>query len=470
MQKVRISALRPGLIFDQSVFTPNGQKLLNAGTCLTDRHIDVLRRHGEFEVILAQSADDLVAAGIVEQVDSNALKVGQKAQTSLITKAGQVILEQGEEIEEHHLEALRAGGDAFATKPDAATDEEGKPNNLRRERIVLADALVEEVERKTRPEHLRVTPESRTDWLTPKLGGKWPTPKELSEKRNQMVEKLRQLYIHIEAGLSVPVEKFDPIIDELVAALRCHPRQFTQLALLTPRREDYLPDHAFTVTVLAMATTLQLRWPLESVREVALAGLVFDLGMLLIPERIRTGSSELTDIDRSRVRRHPIFSLAMMQTVSGVPALIQLAALQHHERENGTGYPRGVRRDNICDFARVIAAADTYAATTEPRHYRKPKLPYIAMEETLRLASTMSFWKPAVRAMVQAAGLFPVGSYVKLSNAINAHVVAANPEQLDRPTIQPLNVHGEPEGEPIDLAAVNKASLAVVRPLPGPIG
>ena len=156
----------------------------------------------------------------------------------------------------------------------------------------------------------------------------------------------------------------------------------------------------------------------------------------------------------------------MLQAVENTALpIIQLAALQHHERENGSGYPRGTRKDATCDYARVLAVADSFAATTEPRHYRKPKLPYIAMEEIIRSTSAMTFWKPAVRALLGAAGLFPVGSFVKLSTGKNAHIIASNPQQLDRPTIQPLGPDGQPQGPAIDLAIVPKADLAVVRPI-----
>jgi HD-GYP domain-containing protein (c-di-GMP phosphodiesterase class II) len=201
------------------------------------------------------------------------------------------------------------------------------------------------------------------------------------------------------------------------------------------------------------------------VKDVGLAGLVYDLGMLLVPERIRAGTEKLADVDRARVQRHPIFSLSMIQSIQTVPPIIQLAALQHHERENGTGYPRGTRRDNVCDYARVLAVADSFAAATQHRTYRKPKLPYIAMEETLRSTTNMALWKPAVRALLEAAGLFPVGSYVKLSNGRNAHVLASNPKQLDRPTIQPLDETGKPTGDAVDLASKKPGELSVVRPL-----
>lgn len=71
--------------------------------------------------------------------------------------------------------------------------------------------------------------------------------------------------------------------------------------------------------------------------------------------------------------------------------------------------------------------ADVFAALTSPRHYRRNKLPYVAMEQIVRSAAAGQFDKPAARALVQAAGLFPVGSFVRLSSNRIARIVAANP-------------------------------------------
>lgn len=455
MQRIRINHLEPGRAFRESLFCRSGQKLIGPNIPLTQSHIRAIRRSGETEVFSAQNLEELVAAGLVHRVDQSRLALGQKAQEGLLTGAGQVLLEEGEQIEEHHLDALRASGGVFQSVRTLPSD--------RRERILLADALVEELEQEVRGMPFRIRPATDNSWIHEEDERAWPALSELTRQRNHAVDTLRQLYARIEAGVTVPLQSFDPMLEHLMEGVSHHPRQFTQLALLCPRREDYLPDHAYTAAVLAMAIAANLNWPRSDVREVGLTGLLFDLGMLMIPHRIRVGGCELSDIDRSRVQRHPIFSLAMLQAVGEAPLIARYAALQHHERENSSGYPRARRREAICDYARVIAVADSYAATTEPRHYRRPKMPYVAMEEALRSASAMVFWPPAVRALVRAAGLFPVGSYVKLSSGDNAHVIASNPDQVDRPIVQPLDHDGQIKGGPIDLGMMDKQTLAVVR-------
>ncbi len=449
-----------GQVHEHSIFSESGQKLIGPGVELTERHIQALRRCINGDVIVAESLDDLARDGLLQSVDRAKLRVGQRAHRDLITTNGKMLLEAGENIEQHHLDALEASGDPYLGQDRPTTD--------RRERILMAEVLVEQLEAQLSTMKLRVEASEDADWITPANPEEWPAVEELADFRAQAVEKLRRTFAKIEAGAPVDAGVFEKILDDLMDRLSHHPTRFPQLALLCRRTGEYMADHAYTAAVLAMAIAAQMRWPREHVRTVGFAGLVYDLGMLLLPERIRSGACELTEMDRQRVNRHPIFGLAMLEAVPDVPRIVRLAAMQHQERENGSGYPFGKRKASICDYARVIAAADAYAATTEPRHYRQPKLPYAAMEETLRFAAAQVFWPPAVRALVSAVGLFPVGSYVKLSNGRLAHVLACHPEQVDRPMIQPVTPEGDAMDEPIDLKAVHKDELSIVRPIPAP--
>ena len=464
MQRIRISHIQLGQTFEQSLFLSSGQKLLGPGIAITERHLAAMRRSGDTEVVAADSVDDLADAGMLNRYDASSLSVGQRSAQGVLTRGGQVLLEPGQEVEQHHLDAVEAGGDAvYQSDEDEAGGE-------RRDRILMADALLDELEQQIPTLPLRVKAAGQTPWLAPSPADDWPHPDRLSAQRDQKVEALREIFAKIEAGVNLPLSTFDPILDELMDCLTHHPTRFTQLALLCPRRQDYLPDHAYTVAVLAMSIAANMTWPKDDVRRIGLAGLIADLGMLLVPERIRTGGCELTDVDRSRVHRHPVFTLAMLQAVDDVPALVQLAGVQHHERENSSGYPRGKRKEAICDYARLLAVADTFAAGTEPRHYRRRKLPYTVMEETLRAASNVELWTPACRGLVQSAGLFPVGSYVRLTSGDNAHVIESNPRYVDRPVVQPLDAEGEPKQKPIDLGRLNKQQLAVVRPIASATG
>jgi len=444
------------------MFLPMGQKVVPPNTTITARHMQMLLRQSSPEVILADSVEELADEGVLDALDDQSIRVGHTASRDVIGAGGNVVVEAGEPVEEHHVDAAAQG----AYSPNQEGNERAR---IRKERMAVADALIDQLRQRTAKADLRIKPHEREIWdAAPPAGSEWPAADELNAFRERQVEALRELYGSIESGLDVQADSFRGIVDALWSMLLNHRERFTQLALLVPRRDDYLPEHAICVTVLAMATGAQLTWSEQDVKLAGLAALTCDLGMLLIPQRIRVGGEQLTDIDRGRVQRHTVYSVAMLQSVHHLPDIVRLAAWQHHERENGSGYPQNVRGGSICDLARIIAVADVFAALTSPRHYRRNRLPYVAMEQMVRSAAAGQFYKPATRALVQAAGLFPVGSYVKLSDDRIAHVLASNPNHLDRPVVQPLDKEGRHSGAPLDLACMPAKALAVTRPIAEP--
>lgn len=463
MQRIKLSDLAEGQTYKKCLFSPLGQKVADPAEPVTAAHKEHLRRQGHEEVLLAGGLDELAAEKVVQHFEAWKLQAGVSVEHGILSAAGQVLLEPGQTVEQHHLDAIDASGKIYAMPAHGTQD--------KRRWQIISEALVKEIERNITVADLRVALASENPWPAEAPVGDWPDRQRLAAIRQEGVEKLRRLYAHIQASLHVNVQEFVESADELMGWLAGHPSRFTQLALLAKRREDYLPDHGYTVAVLAMSIARRLRWTRENVRQCGVAGMLFDVGMLMIPQQVRNSSEALSDVDRSRVLSHPAYTLGLLELVDGVGQEMRLAGLQHHERENGTGYPRGLRKDAISDMARVIAVADIFAAMTEPRKYRLPKLPYMAMEELLHAASSVTVWKPAVRALVQAAGLFPVGSFVKLSDGRSAQVVGAHADQFDRPIIQPVRASGKEQedetvawdGQPIDLAEVPKSRLTVVR-------
>ncbi|NBB83452.1 MAG: HD domain-containing protein [Alphaproteobacteria bacterium] len=462
MRRLRVSSIQEGDCYEQAVFLAAGQKIVPARTPITAHHVQRLGRQGDAEVLLADSVDELAAEGVIEKLDGEPLGVGHNTAPDVIGAGGSVAVEAGQPVETPHVDATARGADAPAVQASERA-------RLRKERMAVADGLIEQLRRRAARLDLRMRPREGEIWDTTATGDwPWPALEDLVAFRESQVETLRKLYGAVESGLEVNAQAFSEIVDALWPMLLDHRERFVQLALLVPRRDDYLPEHVICATVLAMATAAQLTWSQQDVKLTGLAALTCDVGMLVIPQRIRLGGEQLTDVDRGRVHRHTVYSVAMLESVADLPDVVRLAAWQHHERENGSGYPQTLRGEAICDLARVVAVGDVFAAVTSPRHYRRNRLPYEAMEQMVRSAAAGQFYKPATRALVQAAGLFPVGSYVKLSDERVAHVLAANPNRLDRPVVQPVDAEGQPDGAALDLARLPAGAVSVERPVAAP--
>ncbi len=464
MKQINVFGIQEGARFEMALFLPSGQKLLNAGVVINARHLGVLQNLSDTELYLATSVNELVEAGVVRGIDRQQLRAGQRATQDVLGAGGQIVLEQGQEIEAHHIEAMANG--AFAGAPQTEAD----ITRRRRDRMMLADASVEQLERDASTLVLRVVPASQTIWANRPAApaAPWESIEPLLQDRAAFVEQVRQWLSRLEAGLPVTLESVQQLVGSMYDLLLNQPQRFPQLALLCPHATSYLADHSFCVAVLAMATAAHMNWPAADVKRIGTIALLYDIGMVLVPDRIRTGGCSLTDIDRQRIQRHPAYSLTLIEQVTGIDPILKLAAYQHHERETGVGYPVGVRADRICDYAKILAITDVFAAATGPRAYQATKLPYVAMEEIIRSAAAGIFDKLATRALVKAAGLFPIGSYVLLSTRQIAHVLAANPAKLDRPLIRLHTEDGQPTEQCIDLAIIPADKISIVRPAPAP--
>ena len=134
-------------------------------------------------------------------------------------------------------------------------------------------------------------------------------------------------------------------------------------------KSPYTLGHTRAVAELTTAAATGLSWPAGEVTHVRRAALLHDLGRLGVSNAVWDKPGELTAAEWERVRLHPYLTDRMLASAPGLASLADTAA-QHHERLDGSGYPRGLRGDAISAPSRLLAAADTYVAKTEPRPHR----------------------------------------------------------------------------------------------------
>src|SRR5215472_11908867 len=139
-------------------------------------------------------------------------------------------------------------------------------------------------------------------------------------------------------------------------------------------KSPYTLGHTRAVAELTAAAAAELAWPADDVAHVRRAALLHDLGRLGVSNAVWDKPGALTPAEAERVRLHPYFTERML---AGSPALAALGATAalHHERLDGSGYPRGLRGDAITPAGRLLAAVDTYVTKTEPRPHRPAQSP-----------------------------------------------------------------------------------------------
>lgn len=236
-------------------------------------------------------------------------------------------------------------------------------------------------------------------------------------------------------------------------------------------REQSLADHCLKMSTLGMALAIELGMDEENCTRVGIAGLLHDWGMGAVPEELRTANRTLTEREMFEIRKHPCHTVDMLEKMNGVPPVVPLAVYQVHEQPNGRGYPRGRVGRSIHHFARILAVADSFAALTSPRPHRAALSPYAAMECVVKLARKGVLDSATVRALLRVMSLFPIGSYVGLSDNRVARVIRRNGDRYATPIVQIVQ---DADGAPVDpenpahVLDLSDCPLSVVQALPTP--
>ncbi|MBL8747027.1 MAG: HD domain-containing protein [Phycisphaerae bacterium] len=465
MRQIDATTLRPGVRLPLAFYTRQGVKLLSASTVLTEAMCRMITQSKWGDLFLASSASDLQESALLRLVEPAG--EGTVAPADVVTAGGVLAVEAGERIERHHAEAYELG--AFLGTP------EKEDQRLRAARMKIADQCVLDLSAEWSRLPLRIRSAPTPAWAAPRAAfgpthAEWPDETRLADFRGERVRRFQRVFARILSGLPVALGEVSLLVAELVHLQRTHPERFTQLALLAPRGEDYLPEHCYAVACLSVAIAARLQWSDDHVRLAGLAGLLSDVGMGLVPADLRISGRTLSEMEINRVRRHPTYSVVMLDAVEGLPETVRRTAYQHHERENGSGYPCGLRGRLICDLAKVVAIADAFAAAAARRRYRSAKRPYEAIEEIIMQASIGVFDKRCVRALVEAAGLFPVGSHVMLSNNTPAVVVGVQPGAIDRPIVRVVqhSTQGTTLGLTVHLTDFSRNELWISQPIDPP--
>jgi HD-GYP domain-containing protein (c-di-GMP phosphodiesterase class II) len=234
---------------------------------------------------------------------------------------------------------------------------------------------------------------------------------------------------------------------------------------------DDLAARSLESSLLAMAIGIEMGLDAENISNLGVAGLVHDWGMMQVPLEIRTANRKLNQVEMLEIKKHPIHSLEILQRVSALPRVVSLISYQVHEKVNGNGYPRGRRGNSIHQFARILQVADAYTGMTSQRPYRPPMMRYAAMECLLRMAKEKSVDPDVVRALLKIQSLFPIGSFVILSNSAVAQVIRRNQDKYTQPIVRVLQ---DSEGNPANLdddstlIDLSDSELTVQQAMPAP--
>jgi len=225
--------------------------------------------------------------------------------------------------------------------------------------------------------------------------------------------------------------------------------------------KNYLATHSVRTTILSIVIGSFLKLPPYRLIELGVAAIMHEVGMLKLPAQIYLSYRPLDAQEQKAILTHPILGYTMLKT-NNFPLAVCLASLEHHERENGTGYPRRLSSEKISLYSKIIAVACSYEALSSSRPHKEAKDGYTGMLELLKNEGKQ-YDETIIKALVLSLSIYPIGLYVLLSNGKKGQVVDVNPENPRFPIVQ---VFGEytPDGK-TKMVQTAQDVLSIVRPL-----
>ncbi len=244
---------------------------------------------------------------------------------------------------------------------------------------------------------------------------------------------MNRMVADILAGKPLALDNTEAVIGEVVDSMLRNADALMWVAM-RKQQDATLYGHGIRAAVYLVSLGRHLGLPRNYLLRLGMLGALLDIGKTGLPLAILAKTGELTDHQFELIRGHVHKGLELMKDAPGLHKDVVEGIAQHHEREDGSGYPNGLAGDEISLFGRMAAIVDTFVALTNERPYAETMAPYAAFRKITEWSRTL-FHAPLTEQFIQAIGAFPVGSIVELSSGEAAVVVHQNRTQRLKPQI-----------------------------------
>lgn len=264
---------------------------------------------------------------------------------------------------------------------------------------------------------------------------------------NEYLNYISAIYTRYATHKELNLEDLSSTVKDLCIFIKENRRYVLRIQpTMEARSKDFLVSHSMRSTILAITIGMQLRLPLTKLIELGVSCILHEIGMIRLPPQLYLTDRPLTAAEKKIIFTHPLLSYNILKEYE-FPLNICLGVLEHHEKENGAGYPRHLPAEKISMYAKIISVACSFEAITAPRHYKEAQSSYEAMVEMLK-NNRQQYDENVIKALLYSLSLFPIGVYVFLSDGKIGQVIDVNPENPKNPIVQLLtetDANGDPK-------------------------
>ena len=235
-------------------------------------------------------------------------------------------------------------------------------------------------------------------------------------------------------GRAIDVGGAQLMVEEITDSVTRNPGALISLARLKTV-DDYTYMHSVAVCAMMVSLAKQLGLDEKTTRTAGLAGLMHDLGKAMMPMDVLNKPGKLSAAEFAIIKTHPVEGHRVLLTGANVDPMVLDVCLHHHEKTDGSGYPKGLKSDEISLFAKMGAVCDVYDAITSNRPY---KIGWDPAESLRKMAEWANghFDPQVFQAFVKSLGIYPIGSLVQLSSGRLGVVVDQTGRSLTKPCVK----------------------------------
>ncbi len=251
---------------------------------------------------------------------------------------------------------------------------------------------------------------------------------------NASIKEIKAVFEKVRNTNQIPFDflrdRILPIIDDMSR----HPH-LKQILDHLERHDEYTYRHSIGVALISRFIGKAKGLHNEELQELTSAAFLHDIGKVKIPDEILNKPGKLSDEEFAQVKKHTVYGYDMISQTSGIPPRQAKVALQHHEREDGSGYPYGLKGDDIDPYSKMIAVADVFHAMISKRVYKDAVPIFKVLREMsenaygrLEPSTTLCFLKRIMETMI--------GNDVVLSNGSQGKIIMVKADDPVHPLVE----------------------------------
>ena len=260
-----------------------------------------------------------------------------------------------------------------------------------------------------------------------------------------------RLFLEMRLGKTIPAKAVEPVIEDIFASVQRNPHAFNGL-MRCKQDNEFLYRHALACSALMISLGRALKLTPDEIREAGLAGLMFDVGLNLLPVDLAEYGNDHRRLPAAILMQHAELGANFLEA-SGLPSAVSAVARHHHERFDATGYPARLGGRDISLLSRMAAICDAYDELASFAPGAAPVDPGAVLQT---MSAQRERFDPEVfAAFVQCIGVFPIGTFVELKSQRLAMVIDQDPADPGKPKVRPflsLDTGQAVRSQDIDLA------------------